>query len=59
MNVVIYTKKNPNPNPLSDADGHVFNEKVTTPIYHKSHIPPELRTEPVPGYPDYYYGGPK
>ena len=61
--VVIYDKKNPNPNPLSDADGHIFTDGVVgrtaTPTYHKDHIPEELRGDPVPGHPKHYEGGPK
>jgi hypothetical protein len=58
--VVIYTKENPNPCPRSDADGHYFDGKgMATPIYHESHVPPKMRTEPVPGHKGYYYGGPK
>ena len=58
--VVIYTKEKPNPCPLSDADGHIHDGKGTaTPIYHKDHIPEELRGDPVPGHKDHYEGGPK
>lgn len=56
--IVIYDHDHPNPCELSDADGHRIENGVATPIYHESHIPEELRTEPVEGHPGYFYGGP-
>lgn len=58
--IVVYDEDHPNPNPLSDADGHIFDGYGTvSPIYHESHVPAGFNLDPVDGLEGYYHGGPK
>lgn len=57
--VIIYARDGCDERPeISDADGRVdYGDGVTEPIYHKSHMPVEWQTEPVPGCEGYFFAG--